>query len=136
MFRNIGNQKAVAMFMVLGTLLVVVILANVILNLILSQSRLTHHQVSRIQAYYAAQAGVNYAIEELRSGDWAMPATGASYTRTLCPAGCDITESDLPHSVSRVDIVIFERTAPGCTPPTGVPVCINVTATYTYTPTT
>ena len=61
----LSQKQGAILLMVLGTILVVVILASVILSIILSHSRLTHHQVSRIQAYYAAQAGVNLAIENL-----------------------------------------------------------------------
>ena len=64
------GKRGVALFIVLGTILVVVILANIVLNIILSQSRLTHHQISRIRAYYASLAGMNYALEQLRTGTW------------------------------------------------------------------
>src|SRR3989338_8459923 len=63
-----NHKRGVVLFIVLGTLLVVVSLATVILSLILSHARLTHHQTSRIHAYYAALAGMNYAIEKLRVG--------------------------------------------------------------------
>lgn len=64
------NKKGVAMFMVLATILVVVVLANVVLSIISNQSRLTRHEVSRVQAYYAAQAGLIYTMEKIRIGDW------------------------------------------------------------------
>lgn len=64
------NKKGVAMFMVLATILVVVVLANVVLSIISSQSRLTRHEVSRVQAYYAAQAGLIYTMEKIRINDW------------------------------------------------------------------
>jgi Tfp pilus assembly protein PilX len=126
------------MYMVLVTLLIVVVLANVVLTIMSSQSRLTHHQVSRIQAYYAALAGVNYAVEMLRSGsdttNWPMPAADASYSKTLCRSGCDINDTDLPLSVARVDITVAGKDVSGCNPPTsGIPACISATADYTYT---
>lgn len=131
-----NNKRGVALFIVLATLFVVLILGNVILNIVSSQARLTHHQVSRIQAYYAAQAGMNYAFESLRTGSWLPPGAGGSNTYYLCN-GCttppNINEPDLPHSVSNVTIVVADRNAPGCVPPAaGIPVCIKATATYTY----
>lgn len=57
-------------------------LAGVVLSLISSQGRLTQHQVSRIQAQYAAQSGMNLAYEKLRIGGtngWSRPATGTRY---------------------------------------------------------
>jgi len=127
------------MYMVLATLMVVVVLANVVLTIIASQSRLTHHQVSRIQAYYASMAGINYATEMLRSGnaDWPLPAADESYTRTIRHSGStppDINESDLPLQVQNVTITISGKDIAGCDPPSGVPVCLSATADYTYTP--
>jgi Tfp pilus assembly protein PilX len=66
-------KRGVALFIVLGTILIVVILANVVLSIILSHSRLTHHQISRIRAHYAGLAGMNYALEQLRTGTWTWP---------------------------------------------------------------
>jgi len=123
------NSRGMALAMVLGTLLVVVILANVILAIISSQTRLTHHQVSRIQAYYAAQAGINYALEKLRLGndpDW--PLRGG-YSRKLCRSSCDINDPDLPASIKEVNIIVGE-------PGSGISNTSTVSATvnYTYTP--
>ncbi|MDP2923161.1 MAG: hypothetical protein Q8O30_05505 [Candidatus Omnitrophota bacterium] len=132
MFKRILNKSAVALFVVLGTLLIVVILANVVLSFIFSQSRLTHHQVSRIQASYAAQAGMNYALDRLRTGNWTMPSP--SYTRYLC-RGCtgagNIDEPDLPLSVQNVTITVANSSVSGCNPPGNALVCINATANYT-----
>ncbi|MCK9603936.1 MAG: hypothetical protein M0R66_06240 [Candidatus Omnitrophica bacterium] len=73
------NKKGIALFMVLATILIVVILSNVILTIISSQSRLTHHEISRIRAYYAAQAGLIYAMEMLRNGRWAFSSGSDRY---------------------------------------------------------
>lgn len=113
------NRRGVVLFIVLGTLLVVVVLANVILGLILSQTRFTHHQVSRIQAYYAAQAGMNLALDNLRTSTW----TNGTYS--LCKANCTVNDTDIPY---RVDINI---STPNAT--TGIRT-INLTANYTFTP--
>lgn len=112
------NEKGVVLYLVLGILLVVVVLANVILAIISSQSRLTHHQVSRIQAYYATQAAMNLTFENLRTGVW---ATG-SYT--LCNSGCTVNDPDIPF---RVSINISDPAANGVR-------TINLTSNYTYTP--
>jgi hypothetical protein len=70
MLKSKSARRGVALFIVLGTILIVVILANVVLSIILSHSRLTHHQISRIRAHYAGLAGMNYALEQLRTGTW------------------------------------------------------------------
>ena len=84
------KEKGIVLFIVLGTILLVIVLANAILSMISSQSRLTHHQVSRIQAYYAAQAGMNLAIEKLRIGDW-QPNSSGGADKYACINGCDVT---------------------------------------------
>jgi Tfp pilus assembly protein PilX len=68
MFKPDQGIKGVVLLMLLGIILIVTILANVILNVILNQGRLTHHQVSRTRAYYAGLAGINLALENLRTG--------------------------------------------------------------------
>lgn len=82
------NNKGIALYLVLGTLLVVVLLASIVLNLMLSQSRLGHHQISRIRAYYAGQAALNYVREELRLGNWVAPAANAAGNFYACLNGC------------------------------------------------
>jgi len=109
------TKKGIALFMVLGTLLVVTTLAFVILNIILSHPRLTQHQVGRIQAYYAAQAGINYAIEKLRLGAANWTSTGWFQRRmcwttgatTPCPNASDILEVDLPRTIEYVEITVW-----------------------------
>ena len=127
--------------MVLGTLLVVVTLANVILTIISSQSRLTHHQVSRIQAYYAAMAGVNYAFERVRIGTYVYnPLIGANSCPS--PAGCPFNDPTFPTSIVgqqfRVVFCPSGAVCPpltvACIPPPGINFCLDVTTTYTYTP--
>lgn len=125
------DKKGLALFFVLSMLLITTILANIVLTIISNQSRLTHHKVSRIQAYYATQAGVNYALEKLRlNNDACWPAAG-SYTRQICRSGClgcDINDADLPNSIEEVNIFVDNpNTGPNNTRR------INVTAVYTYT---
>ncbi len=127
------DKKGVILFIVIGVILVVVILSTVILRVISNQARLTHHQVSRIQAQYAARAGVIYALDKLRRNDDAnWPATG-TYTRTMLKSGAsspgDFNEPNLPGSVQSVVITVG---APG----TGISGTRKITAAadFLYTP--
>ncbi|MDD5505627.1 MAG: hypothetical protein PHR73_02595 [Candidatus Omnitrophica bacterium] len=108
MFKS--NRKGILLFIVLGAIMVVATLSTVILRIILTQSRLTHHQVSRIQAQYAAKAGVVYALNKLRNNDDAnWPSTG-EYTRIMRKSGAtspDFNEPNLPGSVDRVEITVY-----------------------------
>ena len=122
------------LYMVLVSILVALTLASGILNLILSQASFSHHEVSRMQAYYAALAGANYALERLRSGNepscW---PTSGDYTRKICRSGgtctdsCDPIDDSLPRIISQITITVG-GTGPGGT------LKISSKATYTYTP--
>jgi len=137
------NNKGMILLVVICTIFLAILLSNVILRIISSQSRLTHHQVSRIQAYYAGLGGVNYAYDKLRKGDWATPTSPVTYY--LCRSLNDcipnvtgntlITEAGLPKSLQGVSITITPRGQGSCLQTPGeVPFCISATATYTYTP--
>jgi len=119
MFEFKTNSKGIALYMVLAVLLIVVIFGSIILNLIHNQSRLTHHQIKRIQAYYAAQAGITYALEAIRLNDYNWTATLNPITRIMCRnvtgvSPCtavnltppNLTEPDLPLSINYVEIII------------------------------
>lgn len=119
------HKKGAVLFMVLGTVLIAVILANIILGFILSHYRFTYHQTSRVKAYYAALAGMNLARENLRTGAW---ETG---TYTLCKSNCDVNDSDIPYNVT---ITISDPNPVG-TNPVGIrPIKITTNYTYTETP--
>ncbi len=94
------NKKGVAIYLVLGTLFVAFVLAGVIVNIISSQGRLTQHQVSRVQAYYAGLAGMNLAMEKLRTNAWTLPSSGNTLVKTLCSSGCDVNDADIPYTVT------------------------------------
>ena len=112
------NKKGVALYFVLAVLLVVVILANIVLSFITSQSKLTSHQIKRVQAIYAAQAGVNYAIEQLRLNNtvWITDTVNPKYFRICGPlfnisngaicASPNLTEESFPNAVNFVEINI------------------------------
>lgn len=101
--RRLNSEKAAALFLVLAILLVVVILGEVVLNIMQRQSRFTHHKTSRIKAYYAAQAGMNYALEMLKTGTWTADAA----IKYACINGCvdsvspayTVADSDIPYSI-------------------------------------
>jgi len=127
--------------MVLATIMIVVVLANVILAIISNQSRITRHEVGRVQAYYAAQAGLVYAMEKLRNGTWTYTGTNS------CPNGgvpCYVTDSGfLPYVVlNRVQVIFCDplsscnvgTSSVSCNPPTGINFCIQSFVNYTYNP--
>lgn len=124
--RNLIGYKGVALFLVMLVIFITVLLGNVILVLFSSQSRLTHHQISRIQALYAIRAAMNYTFEKLRIGDWPQ---GTKVNYSFCQSGCDVNDSDLPHAVNRVDIIVgaIDSGLPGTRK-------ITITANYTYSP--
>lgn len=133
MVKIVRNQKGAALLIILGALLVLVILANAAISIILSQSRLTHHQVSRIQAYYAAFGAINYAFDKLRTNsdpvNWPSPAT--SYSRTFCRSGCTVNDVDLPAPINQITVTVAALGQAGClTTPNNVPVCLHATADY------
>ena len=135
----VNNKKGVVLFIVLAVVLVVVILSGVILGIISSQSRLTHHQVSRIKAYYAGKGIMNYANEQLRTGIWqADPAVSGALDRYACLNGCldgrtayaagyAISDTDIPFKVL---VTIHPKNAALSSTVTQ----LDIKTQYTYTP--
>jgi len=116
------------LFIVIGVIMVVAMLAIVILRIISNQSRLIYHQSGRIQGQYAAKAGVLYALDKLRrNDDPAWPASG-QYMKTMCRSACDINIPNLPNSIQRVDITVYDVG-------TGISGTRKVSAKADYTPT-
>lgn len=62
------DRKGVALITVLGTLLFVSMIGIAILQLAISHSGLSFHQITRQRAYYASQAGLEYAMWSQRNG--------------------------------------------------------------------
>ncbi len=132
-----GSRKGVVLFIVLGVIIIVTTLSTVILRIILNQSRLIHHQVSRVQAQYAAKAGMVYAMEKLRTGDW---VAGTNCTEsspcTLTFNTGDFVPSILISPSNGVSIIIREpqssNSSAPCYNPPGSCACVSTTATYTY----
>jgi len=135
---KMGNKKrGVVLFVVLATILLVVILSGVILRIISSQSRLTHHKVSRIKAYYAGRGMINYAFERLRTGAWTANAPGGA-SKYACHRGCidtlpgvpDYTiptDADIPY---RIQIRIYPRDSALSNTVTR----LDIKTDYSYTP--
>jgi len=129
------NNKGVILFIVLATVMIVIVLAGVILSIISSQSRLTHHQVSRIKAYYAGKGIMNYALEKLRTGDWVPnPSPGAN--KYACHRGCvdSVTQdyaipvdADIPY---KIQVTIYPKNKALSDTVTQ----LDIKTSYTYTP--
>ncbi|MCK9595173.1 MAG: hypothetical protein PHH68_01205 [Candidatus Omnitrophica bacterium] len=117
---NTTNRKGIALYLVLAVILVVVILSNVILNLISNQSQLTYKQTRRIQAFYAAKAGIQLAIASLQKNNpnWAT-GTGNSFTRVICRQATGVfpcttanlvspnmTDMEFPVSINYIQITV------------------------------
>lgn len=142
------KPRGVALLVVLTVIVVVVLLTSVLLSIISTHARLTHHQVSRIQAYYAGLAGINYAYDKLRRGDdtanWPLPTANQTYTRHICksnpcyPSGpaANVADSSLPFAVRDIAVTVSGKDVTGCDPPTGydVPACIKAAVDYVYQP--
>lgn len=139
--RRSRQDKGMVMLMVLGTLFIVILLANIIIGIMSSQQRLTRHQVSRTQAYYAAFAGMNYAMDMMRPGRVAPWVAGSDCTQaspcTLTFAAGDFTPANILTGNS-VTIIIYAPQASNpanpCYTPPGNSNCIKVTADYAYAP--
>jgi hypothetical protein len=105
------NRKGIILPLVLLIIMVVVVLANVAVSIMNNQNRFTHHQVSRIRAYYASQAAMNLAFERMRGGNFASfslcPSAGAcgapSGGNAIIDAGDGTNPNPIPY---RVDVNI------------------------------
>jgi hypothetical protein len=146
------RKRGVILFVVIGVVLVVSILSTAVLRIIANHARLTHHVVSRIQAEYAAKAGIVYALEMLRTKNWTFSPTNSCPS----PTGCTIEDADFPFSILDEDDdgkpevhIIFCPPTPGgegcqyttsgekhyCVPPSGIEFCIYSTVDFTYSAT-
>lgn len=134
--RNSG-ERGIVLYMVLLAIFIALLLGASVLGIMSSHTRLTHHQVSRIQAYYVAKAGMVYTLEALRTNAWTVSSCPP-------PAGCDVDDPTFPPSVinpntgaSGFNVIIRAPGAVGCTYPGSTPAgaaCINIKADYTFTP--
>ena len=123
------NNRGIMLFIVLGVIMVLALLSTVIMRVVSNQSRLTHHQVSRIQAMYAAKAGVIYALDKLRRNDVGW-TSNLQFLKTMCQSGCDVNDLSLPPSIQRVDITVGALNS-GVVPRTRI---VSARVTYSYVP--
>jgi hypothetical protein len=127
------KNRGVALLIVLGTIFIVVLLANIALNLMVSQTRFTQHKVGRIQAEYVAWAAINFANEMLRIGP-----TAGGWNVGSCPAppavpppACMLTDpGNFPNSIVDVRIIFTNPGVGVCAAPVG---CFCVSAQVRYT---
>ncbi|MDD5568211.1 MAG: hypothetical protein PHY88_03295 [Candidatus Omnitrophica bacterium] len=145
------TRKGVVLLIVLATILVVAVLAGVILGIITNQYRLSHHNTSRIRAYYAAKGIMNYAQDMLRKGTWVIGVDKTYYAyfqnkgciddacdglckgsanRVECPYIPD--DADIPYKV-QVDIYPLNH-APDSSSLSGKVTQLKIKVDYTYTP--
>lgn len=131
---NKCRKKGIALFMVLMTILIVSLLANIVLNMMLSHARLSRHQISRTQAYYAGLAAMNMARANLQTRRW----TFAPINSCPNPGGCIVADVNFPASIQNIRVIFCPAgaTCQGvrCVAPAGTTFCIQTTATYTYNP--
>jgi hypothetical protein len=131
------------LFVVLGVIIFAVILGSVVLNIVLSNTALSRKHVGRVQAYYAALAGMNYGYERLSRNDdstnWPMPASGTHYTNYICNSsfhpcpGYVVNDETLVRGIRQIAITVSERSDSACishSPPVGVDACIMARVTY------
>jgi len=71
------NSGGIALIITLAFILAIVVLANAVLIIITSQTNFALHRVRQMQAFYSAQAGMVFTMEQLRTGVW---GPGESHT--------------------------------------------------------
>jgi Tfp pilus assembly protein PilX len=126
------GRKGVALFIVLGIIMLVTVLATVILRIMSNQARLTHHQVSRIKAYYADKAGMNLVFDKLRTGTWSAPASGISYYCINAKVDVAVTcldtvvDATIPYNVQ---IAVYPQNSG-----LNQTIKLEIKSSYTYTP--
>jgi len=134
------NKKGAILFIVIGIIVVVSILAIAMFKIVSNQAGVTDHQVQRIRAIYAAKAGMVFALDQLRRGVWSFPGSCPN------PAGCPVQDNDFPATVrsflapagaAQTVRVVFCPSGSvcvgtnTCTPPAGINFCVQVFADYT-----
>jgi Tfp pilus assembly protein PilX len=134
------NRRGVVLLIVLATVLVGVIITAAMLGIVSNQSRLTHHHVSRIKAYYAATGIMNYVIEQLRKGNYVPnPSdTGDIYAchRECIDAGVTETytipvDADIPY---KIQVKIYSKNRGTKAFFADVVTQLEAKVQYTYTP--
>jgi Tfp pilus assembly protein PilX len=113
-----AHSKGYLLFVVLSTIIIVSLFASILMTIILSQGRLTKHQTSRIQAYYASMGALYYTYDKLRQRDpqWTPVATAITANFCKIAAGCpgppNVIDPDLPATIRSLQVVIEPPVAP------------------------
>ncbi len=114
-------RKAVILVVILGIALILSALGLVVLHLMTNEARIAEHKIRRMQAYYAAKAGMVYVLERLgREGT--APAVIAAINQQR------LTINNLP-----VQITVRQReNTPDAPCPATAPsdFCINIRVEY------
>ena len=128
---NRVNSRGVTLVLVLSFILVFLALANVAIIFMRSQTKFSHQQLSRIQATYAAQGGMNYALDQLRTVTW---VAGTNCTQAS-PCLVSFDSGDFkPASIVNNQVSVVIWAAGDVAAPANCLVdfaCIQVTAEYT-----
>ena len=127
-------ESGVILLLVVSVIMVVVVLAGVVLTIVNNQSRLTHHQVERIKAYYATKGIMYYAQEMLRVGTWT--AGGAAKYACFAAKGCidsvpnNYPMADDPDIPYKIQVTIYPLNGAF----SGTATQLDIKTDYTYTP--
>jgi hypothetical protein len=95
----------VILFIVIGMVILVSLLAVVVLKTMQSNSRHTLHRLSRIKAYYAVYSGMLYAFDQIRGGvttSFSLNDADIPYV-VGCTIGGNITAGDFINT-RRIDV--------------------------------
>ena len=89
------GRKGIVMITVLGIFFVAMILALTVISITTQEARLAEYKIRRMRAFYAAHAGIVYALEELDRGvDCQSQLDGVSFVIREVgypPAGYTVT---------------------------------------------
>ena len=137
---GLRTKKGIALYIVLTTILIVTVLANIVIRMMLTHARVSRHELSRTQAYYAGLAAMNWARAQLEVGNFfCNPAINTNSCRA--PAGCVFNDPALPNTIRSVRVIFCPAgqnclggTNLPCNPQTGSTFCIHVVTDYTYVP--
>ena len=106
------DNRGAALILVLTLVLTLATLASIGVGQIVSQARYTHHNMSRVQAQYAAQAGMVYALEMLRKGSAGGGWQAGVHCLPGSPCPLPMAANEFPQTINSIDIVINPGAGP------------------------
>jgi len=110
-------RKGVILVVIIGIVLIISTLALAALFLMAQESRIAEHKIKRTKAFFAAQAGMVLALEQLRKGVWS-PSTTQKYClndnigNDCTPNFRTVDDTDIPYDVT-IEIFPVGATIPG-----------------------